>query len=766
MISFAAPNRRHFPVLFISILWAICVVIAGCEKGDPLEEIRKQQDAGAYAATIEPLRDLLAERPGEAEIQFLYGRALNYSGQAGLADWSLRAAMADPEFFMEAGLQLAFSAASSGNYDIAIETTTRLLEVEPENVAALMLRSTAYSKSRQKEEEAFEDAERILELDPENLEILKTKANALLAANRMDEIGEFLDDIERRVGEGTMPPGVPAWHCATVATYAGLEEDVSIAENHWNQCLETYPTDSDVVLGGVDYFDFREMPDRSTEILRTAGQADPDSRQYRTMLAYRLVEMGHAEEAEALLLEATKTEDIRIGATAWHDLAGHYRSIANYGAAAEATGKALALLRQLGDLAPQPLFEYADALILAGEFSQAISVADTMTVSAHAELIRARAAQEQDQPQKALEHFAEAFRLWPDNPWGRYYAARAAEAIGDFRQAVDAYRYSVRLDASATDARAQLARMRLAEGHIKQALADLRMNEMRHPLDHESKILLLRLQARAGMMDPVNITLSQIREVDPEHLAEAVASATRGVQGRLGPEAAVEVLRNSSTEWTDPGNSELLRFLVIASHESDESEGIQLLNAAKQNVRDALDANPDDAALNEIQGLCLELGGAPASEVGPHYQRARQLDPQSALAFEGLGRVDRPRDPDRALTNFRRATELDSSNPSPGLEAASLLIQLGRSSEAEEQLEALMKRHPYDAGVAAKIVELHLARDLTNSRTFDLARRASRFGGGAEAFDMLSRVYALRDQPEESKRAAENAQAIRDREGG
>jgi hypothetical protein len=36
-----------------------------------------------------------------------------------------------------------------------------------------------------------------------------------------------------------------------------------------------------------------------------------------------------------------------------------------------------------------------------------------------------------------------------------------------------------------------------------------------------------------------------------------------------------------------------------------------------------------------------------------------------------------------------------------------------------------------------------------------------RFGGGLEAFELLSRAYALRGEPEEAARAAERAQALR-----
>ena len=49
--------------------------------------------------------------------------------------------------------------------------------------------------------------------------------------------------------------------------------------------------------------------------------------------------------------------------------------------------------------------------------------------------------------------------LWPDNAVARYYAARAAERLGDFDRAIDDYRYAIRAGIDDTDARYRLARL-------------------------------------------------------------------------------------------------------------------------------------------------------------------------------------------------------------------------------------------------------------------------------------------------------------------
>ncbi len=145
------------------------------------------------------------------------------------------------------------------------------------------------------------------------------------------------------------------------------------------------------------------------------------------MLAQRLRASGDAAEAEAVLREATRSEDPQLAAAGWIDLGKFHQALGKHGAAADALERALELVREAGSPTPQLLFEYADALVLADRLVRALEVAEDLSVPAHRELIRARVAQERREPARALEAFDEALRLWPDNPWARYYAALAAD---------------------------------------------------------------------------------------------------------------------------------------------------------------------------------------------------------------------------------------------------------------------------------------------------------------------------------------------------
>ncbi|MBW2401391.1 MAG: tetratricopeptide repeat protein [Deltaproteobacteria bacterium] len=175
-----------------------------------------------------------------------------------------------------------------------------------------------------------------------------------------------------------------------------------------------------------------------------------------------------------------------------------------------------------------------------------------------------------------------------------------------------------------------------------------------------------------------------------------------------------------------------------------------------------LAAHPDAAAFHEIHGLDLELSGAPAEAARAAYERALALDPRNARALAALGLLVLHDDPESALVFFDRAIATDSSDAAPKLQAARALIATGRSSQAAERLNALLLEHPSDAEAASLSAELDLEQGIATQRTLDRAHRGVRFGGGADAFDLLSRVHAQRDEPELAERAAERARVLRE----
>jgi tetratricopeptide (TPR) repeat protein len=735
-----------------------CLAHAACEAGDPLEAVRRQQETGDFEGSIEPLREFLAERPEDAEAHYLYGRALALTQQTNLAGWSLQRAMDDPEWLIPAGLQLAQLRLASHDFNEVEEITGRILEREPDNVPALLMRANARAQWKKDPELALADADRVLELAPDVLPAFEPRILALLALGRKDEARESLAEAGRRLTEAGAEASVLAWHCSTTAAFQRDAGDLEGARKTWSECLEKYPTDLGVVSGAMSFHDSQGELERSLELAQAALGKAPGSQPLRTTLVNRLVLAGRAAEAEALLREATRDPQPRAAASAWMELGRLRQRLGEYDAAAEAIGEALELARRAGPPPPELEFDYADTLVVAGRLGPALEVAETLSVPAHRHLIRARVAQQRSQPAEALAEFDAGLRLWPDNPYARYYAAVAAEELGDFDRAIAEYRYAVRNAPGATDARRRGATLLLAEGNAVGALDFLFAGTGRgDPLEIEGQVLSMRAHGSLGNLTAVRNALGRIEQGSPAWVGQALAEAAEGLALHGGPASALELLAAvPKAHYEEPRYAPALRAFVRFAHEAGDTA------AAQAALWAALAAHPDSSALQEIRGLDLELSGAPSEAVRSAYERALEIQPANARALAGLGRTALPEDPAAAVAFFDRAAAADPSDADPKLRAARALVASGSLDDAAGRLDALLVVHPYEAEAAAERARLDLERGVATPHTLERARRAVRFRGGADALDLLSRVHEKLGEPEAAAQAAERARALRE----
>ena len=283
-------------------------------------------------------------------------------------------------------------------------------------------------------------------------------------------------------------------------------------------------------------------------------------------------------------------------------------------------------------------------------------------------------------------------------------------------------------------------------------------------LDLDGELLSVRLWAQLRQSLQLRRALQRFRRLRPDQLGPALAGAAEGASAWGGSAAAVSLLRHWESEegvdFSDPLLADALRALVRFS------DGPETFKPAEATLRAALRSHAEAATLHEILGLLLERRGAPDERVREAYERALEVDPGNAGALAGLGRLALDSDPERALEWFDRAVEAAPGDPAPQREAARALLTSGQPQPAGERLEAVLKDHPYDAEAAAALVEIHLARGLGTDRTLDLANRAVRFGGGAEALELLSRVHGQRNEPEQASQAAARARALRESHDG
>jgi tetratricopeptide (TPR) repeat protein len=733
---------------------AFAAVLAGCGTQEPVAKIRALHAEGRFQESLATLGELVAARPDDPELLYLYGQALVRTAQPSLALWSLRKAMETREWLVPAGLELAAAALQTGNEEAAIEATTRILEAEPDHLDALLLRARAGVSTPRRYEEALADADRALELDPGNVDALVPRAVALLGLERVEEADAALSELERGFRDADLGPDNAARYCSARALFLQAKGDLEAAERGLGECLEEFPASALVVQDAVEFYEEQGKPERAIEILRKALTEAPGGG-HRPALAARLRRAGEVEEAERVLLEGTELEPPALALVAWVDLSDHYLALEDYGKAASAMEQAMGLG---GKQDAALLFRYADLLVMAARYDEALEVAREMELPAHRELVAARVALEQGRPGEALERFGEGLRLWPNNAVARYYAALAAEAVGDFDRAISEYRYSIRADPEATDARLRLGRLHEAEGSHDLALAAVRHDSGRRAAGGiELDLVALRIAAQLGRRAEVRSLLARVAAT-PGAKGRAVAAVAEGTRERGGPREAARVVREAEgLDLQDRGDADALRALVLYLGEAGEPEqGVAAAEAA-------LAKHPDAAVFHEIHGRALEASHAPAEAVRAAYARAAELDPDHAApALAGLARLaEEAGDPQAALDLYSRAAAADREDPSPLRESAELLISLGRREEAERQLGETLARDPYDAGAAARLAELLLDREGDPDRALELARRAVRFRGGAQAYGVLARVYERRGEAQLAAEASANAKVAR-----
>lgn len=707
--------------LLLTPLW-------GCESQSDAETARALLEAGRFQQSLAPLARALENDPDDPELHFQNGLALVQTGAGTQAVWSLRKAMEDPEWLQQAGLLLASVGLNAQNHELGLESVERVLEAHPDDADALLIRANLLIALRSRFEEALESVELALDQDPDRREAKVVRLIALLGLERGDEAGEALAEMDFSADDETLDPRMAAQFCAARSVFAKEKGDLEAAEASFDACLEEFPTDAQVVDNALEFFDASGEGERSIEVLEKLLEEQPLALSYRSDLAARLRAGSRETDAQELLLEATELHENATDA-AWVEVARHHAALQDFQAMASAYERAVEVSR---NPSPELRFVAADALLLAERLDDALAAGEALPLPAHRDLIVGRVLYERRELAEALARIDASLRLWPENPGARYYAALAAERLGDFDRAIDEYRYSIRAKASATDARYRLATLHQAEGRADLAVAAATSAGARESIDNEAILVGISAASGGGLEDRVKTLLSTLQG-DADLQVRGLAALAEGTRRSQGPGAAVELLRTAKNlNLSHPGNTELLRALVVYQGTAGE------LPRADRAIEAGLKRHPEVADFHEISGLRLELGGAPELEIRAAFQQALSIDPTHEQALLGLARIEGAKGRvDEALALLDRAASASPESDAPLRAKVDLLIASGAVSESERALEELLHVNPFDGSAAASLARLRRGRGVIDDRTEELDRRAIRFGRTSESNDDL-----------------------------
>ncbi len=734
------PVRHTSRRIRIAILPFLLVAIGvACNRSeDPLAGIRDLHAQGRFAGTVDPLRKLIDEDPARSEAHLLLGVALLRTGEAGLAVWPLRKAAESPEHAVEAGILLTRAMLETRSSPDAVTTIDRVLAIAPENVDALELRAEAHLGTGSPLK-ALDDIDRVLLLDPNNLGVLVPRVLALIAVERIDEAEKALETAREQLGAAgdEIAPAARARLCIARGLFAFEKGEAEAADAQYEACLEEFPTDPLAVSEVVGYFDRTDRSERATEILRGALERSGNAAAFRVALARRMGAQGDAEGELRLLREEAEE---RPSAASWFVVADYHVQRDEFDAALEAFERALAAGPE-----PSPMlrFAYADTLVQAERFEEAMAVAEGIEQQALRELIRGRVLLGQGDAKGALAAFEAGIRVWPNNPASRYLAGQAAERAGDFERASSEYRESIRAGAGQTKAGLAVAEIYAVRGDHAGALDALRRYVQTHPDDPEGYLVSIRIAHGAGQHAIATEGLTRLAAL-PGQAARARAEEAALLAADQGASQAVQAIERSGLDLTDPASAPALRALLAQLAALGDHSGAQRRLAA------ALAAHPEAAVFHELRGRALRSAGRPPEVAREAFERALELDPGHAPALLGLAELSAQAGArEAALALYDRAAEADPDDPAPAHAAARLLLDTQESQEAERRLEELLERHPREADAAHELARL-LAERGELDHALELAERAAWFHApGAD--ETLARVRGLRDQGSEQQ---------------
>jgi tetratricopeptide (TPR) repeat protein len=684
---------------------------------------------------------LLDADPGNRDLNHLYGATLLAMGEPALAIWPFSRAAEAPDARIEDSLMLAQAHLSGGNPEDAVGVAKRILEESPNVLEAFEVLIEANERVK-RYAEALGAADRILALEPDHGPTRVRRVSLLLLLDLADEAEAELVKLRQ---ESEASDGDEQWRqrlCAVDATFIFEKQDEGYeaeTKEAWERCLARYPARALVVSEAVAFFESQGESERSVEILRRAVDKAPQAPAFKIALAQAYAARGMDTEAEQLLVEAAQIPG-RVSAA--RVLLQFYDSRGRF-------DEAISLAEQVLEKTPRPspterLF-YADLLIRGGRYDAAKSAIAQIDEPESEALLEGRLLIETGRPREALERLDEGIRLWPGNSVARQLAAEAAEQTGDLDRAVTEYTEAVRSSVTNIDALDALA-VYLEAAKNPDLLVQLVARYIHaHPNDPRGLRHMIHLSqwSRSPML--AHGPLQQLGQM-PGHYEEAVAL---GVALRAGnPKEAVEHALKHEIDYAKPASHAVLDELT---------QNLSKLGRHKEalaRTKAGTLAHPMDPAFHETHARALAAAGRPDDEIRAALDRALEVDPDRATALVLRGtRIAAGGQVDEALSFFDRAITADPKDPDAAWQAIELLARSGREAETQPRLRTLLVAYPPHAP-AALMLARQLAQDASVSEAAGaldaaaaFARRAARFGGGAEARALLGQIELERNEP-------------------
>lgn len=485
------------------------------------------------------------------------------------------------EYYLDA---LITTLSSVLRFDLALQISNRLLEIDPDNELVLMLRGEVLLQIGDLQQ-SVAVLDKAREIAPENPWILYSSSRAHQAIGKLDTALEQANEsLELE------PQNAQLWlQQASVLNTMGRVED---AEQSINRCLEI---DQESLIGRIAQTELFFSTDRFEEALQSLEKAIVLSPEDPALYLYKariLAIIGQSEKA----LTATRMASNSVNLTPYDllDVAAQFTALDHY-------EEALKAINQVLDESP----EFVEALVMKGSILRELAQPDAALVvfdhildidSENLEAISGKAS-----TLSMLERWDEAKELvdrallqFPDEP--KLLSAKAESLTGEARyaEAADVLGKAISIDPDVSYYYS-LGMIRNLQGQYQDAL-DSFENAVDgfsdNPMYWSDKAFALRMLERNN---------------------EAVAAANRALE--LAPHDPAALLEKS--------------FALVRLERPQEA--IDAMN-------EAVAASPEDAEMRYFRGLMYQLLNRP-EEAEISYLEALDTEPNYPLALNSLSAI-------------------------------------------------------------------------------------------------------------------------------
>jgi tetratricopeptide (TPR) repeat protein len=729
---------------------ALLIGCAGEDLETRLADLRGRQDEGNAAATLEEYAELAEKHPDNPEINFRLGLAMLAVGRHTEALFPLYKAADSDTLSVPAGIVLASTLSQTNNFAEAVRATGRVLDIEPGNEAALLMR-TAAAIELHDGEIALEASQKLIESAPDNTNYQMAHAGALAEASRMADAEAIYRELVAGAADGEAQFYARAC-TALVRFLRDKRKDKDAAFAEIEACSEARPEEPEVLLSLIEDADDLGKGDRAIELLQEAAERHPESHPVHEELTSRLVKADRVAEARAIA--DAKAEEVDDPAS-WRQAAVMRRRTGDLEAALEAVEKAL-------ELWPTPdedtRYFRTELLIELGRLDEAEPLVEGFETQLYRDALNGRIAQGRGDAKRALELYGLASINWPQNYGLRVLAARAAFEIGDIERAKSDLLEATRQAPNDTDAALWLAHVAFSEGNFKECLGyTSRQLKQRGAVNADTHLIRAEAFAATNRMPRALATLDELASLRDGEFRNAAWVAQARLVARSKPKAALSQLEGHVAEakldLADPAQGEVLNQLFdlwLQAGNADEGQ---------KRLESLVAQSPDSAQLHALLGRLAVVRGD-SEEAEERFATALELAPEDPSALSGRALLERQNgELAQAIETMTKAAAAAPQNGDYPYVAAAMVLESGDREAARARFERVLRDHPGHVGSANDLAFV-LAADGTD---LDAAQRyaelAVRLRPSPETFDTLGYVKLRRGAAEEAVGLFERALA-------